>query len=563
MGKGKRQREDVASPSSAAPRCASGPPRLTSKAARNLLHGFDVDGDESMEFLTSLIASETAPRGAVDELYGTGLMAAAEDWDLMLWCAVAMNKQQQQQLRGDFCRGIGNDRLLQGNSNIHLFACLDGLLGGEPSRLPEGSPIVVKKEAQRNWKPRGSRTIKQNDPAQSPYWTDEPQPVAEPQPMAEPQPKRIKVEIKREFGKPDAAPDGSPNDTAPSEPPQEATKESDLNRNKPASPSKSPPPPPPPTTPSAKKRGTTSRHFCGSSPTLASAASARPVVGQQTVLLQGDSAPKQGITPRPPGGAVSGLPFPPLTAARFGLIQEEVAHDPFRLLVAVRLLVKTAGRAAIPVFRALSDRYPAGAADVAAADPDELLGMIRHLGLGTVRRRAILRLARAWLRDPPSRGVRYGVKNYPRRGDGADVRLGERFGPEYDEHDEGDGDGDDDGDGEAAASRGAGSAWEIGHMTQGPYALDSWRIFCRDELLGRAAGKEEEEKSCSSFQPEWMRVRPADKELRAYLRWMWMREGWDWDPETGEREVLAEELRRAVDEGRVGYDDLGRLRIVS
>merc|ERR1719214_443267 len=31
-------------------------------------------------------------------------------------------------------------------------------------------------------------------------------------------------------------------------------------------------------------------------------------------------------------------------------------------------------------------------------------------------------------------------------------------------------------------------AWEIGHMTQGKYALDSWRIFCRDVLLGRAQG---------------------------------------------------------------------------
>ena len=58
-----------------------------------------------------------------------------------------------------------------------------------------------------------------------------------------------------------------------------------------------------------------------------------------------------------------------------------------------------------------------------------------------------------------------------------------------------------------------------------------------------------------------MRVLPEDKELRACLRWMWMREGWEWDPVTGEREVLREELRKAVNEGRVGYDDNGGLRI--
>ena len=98
-------------------------------------------------------------------------------------------------------------------------------------------------------------------------------------------------------------------------------------------------------------------------------------------------------------------------------------------------------------------------------------------------------------------------------------------------------------------------------MTQGKYAIDSWRIFCRDAMLGRAedwngGGREPE------FQPEWMRVMPQDKELRAFLRWMWMREGWEWDPATGDRIVLSEELRSAVDEGRVEYDETGGLRIL-
>lgn len=40
----------------------------------------------------------------------------------------------------------------------------------------------------------------------------------------------------------------------------------------------------------------------------------------------------------------------------------------------------------------------------------------------------------------------------------------------------------------------------------GIYALDSWRIFC--------AGEE-----------EWRDVRPMDKELQAWMRWRWAREG--------------------------------------
>lgn len=41
-----------------------------------------------------------------------------------------------------------------------------------------------------------------------------------------------------------------------------------------------------------------------------------------------------------------------------------------------------------------------------------------------------------------------------------------------------------------------------------------------------------------------------------------MREGWEWDPITGEREPLREEMRKAVDEGRVGYDECGGLVIL-
>ncbi|EJT68932.1 hypothetical protein GGTG_13521 [Gaeumannomyces tritici R3-111a-1] len=115
-------------------------------------------------------------------------------------------------------------------------------------------------------------------------------------------------------------------------------------------------------------------------------------------------------------------------------------------------------------------------------------------------------------------------------------------------------------------ARALGTTWEIGHITPGAYALDCWRIFYRDRLLGRIGRErgatETAGHDCYEMQPEWMRMLPADKKLRGYLRWRWMRECWDWDAETGNRVVLEEPLRRAVDEGRVAYDAAGRPHIV-
>jgi hypothetical protein len=255
---------------------------------------------------------------------------------------------------------------------------------------------------------------------------------------------------------------------------------------------------------------------------------------------------------RPLAGTVSGLPVPSLSEDRFGLIQEDLAHDPFRLLVAVTFLIKTTAKAALPVFYHLMERFPTPEA-LAAADPaSEIIPMIRHLGLSSKRCTAVQKYARGWVARPPSRHARFGVKNYPRHGDGSQVRGGEEFGSEDEEKLE-----------VGYKRKALGSAWEIGHLTQGRYAIDSWRIFCRDEMLGRAddwtgRGSREE-----NFQPEWMRVLPEDKELRACLRWMWMKEGWAWDPVTGDREVLGHDLRLAVNEGRVGYDDLGDLIILT
>ncbi|KAK7398083.1 hypothetical protein QQX98_012550 [Neonectria punicea] len=247
-----------------------------------------------------------------------------------------------------------------------------------------------------------------------------------------------------------------------------------------------------------------------------------------------------------PPGTVATVPFAPLTSSRFGIIQEEFAHDPFWLLIAVTFLIKTNGKLAIPTFCKVKERFPSPEHVADPANAEELVGMIRHLGLSVVRVAFMQKYARGLLDDPPKAGVRYKVKNYDYRdvdplSRGPDSNEPSPLLPETDTEDR--------------------EAWEIGHLTKGKYAIDSWRIFCRDQLLGRAEdwngkGREPE------FQPEWMRVMPTDKELRAYLRWMWMREGWEWSPFTAERTVLREEMLRAVNEGRVEYDETGGLRII-
>ena len=267
-----------------------------------------------------------------------------------------------------------------------------------------------------------------------------------------------------------------------------------------------------------------------------------------------DSAKPKSPSKRPPRGTVSCVQFPPLTDLSFGLIQEKLSQEPFHLLIAVTFLIRTTGKAAIPVFNEVMTRFPTPAALANPDNVEELTGMIRHLGLSAVRVAAIRRYAIGWITNPPRPGIRFKVRNYERR----DMEVRDQDGEESLESDP-----------EldstcpvALASADDPEAWEIGHLTQGRYAIDSWRIFCRDRLLGRARDWNGKGRA-ADFQPEWMRVQPRDKELRACLRWMWMREGWEWDPVTGERTVLRGEMQRAVNEGRVEWNDAGELNMVS
>ncbi|KAK0659355.1 Methyl-CpG-binding domain protein 4 [Lasiodiplodia hormozganensis] len=222
---------------------------------------------------------------------------------------------------------------------------------------------------------------------------------------------------------------------------------------------------------------------------------------------------------RPPAGTVSSLPFPSTEAPRFGLIQEELAHEPFQLLIAVMFLNKTKGSKAIPIFREFIARYPSPD-ELAHANLLDITSMLRPLGLQNSRAKMLINFAKCWLIDPPRFGRRYRCVNYPYKGAQKDIKPGEVL---------------NDVDPRIAA-------YEVAHLPGcGPYALDSWRIFCRDALRGVALDWNGTGVGDEGFEPEWKKVKPGDKELKAFLKWMWLREGWAWDPKTGERALAKRE----------------------
>jgi methyl-CpG-binding domain protein 4 len=249
-------------------------------------------------------------------------------------------------------------------------------------------------------------------------------------------------------------------------------------------------------------------------------------------------SPSKTPKKRPVRGTVSCIPFPSLSAPHFGLIQEKLAYDPFRLLIAVTFLIRTHGKHAIPVFYQLMDKYPTPESLI-AANKDDIVRIIRHLGLQNQRATTYQMYAQIWLDNPPIEGKRYPVRGYPTKESGRDAKIDE-----------------------VLTDEDARNGWEIGHMTQGRYAVDSWRIFCRDILRELATGWNGEGSKEENFQPEWMRVLPEDKELRAYLRWMWLKEGFEWNPFTGEKEVASPELLKAAVDGMIAWDDAGGMRIL-
>ncbi|KAE8138824.1 hypothetical protein BDV38DRAFT_291868 [Aspergillus pseudotamarii] len=143
--------------------------------------------------------------------------------------------------------------------------------------------------------------------------------------------------------------------------------------------------------------------------------------------------------------------------------------------------------------------------------------------------------ADTWMCRPPKKGERYRKLHYPYKLDGRDIRPRECI---------------DDADPRVA--------WEAAHLPGvGAYSLDSWRIFCRDELRGLAKDWKGSGAAKADFVPEWKSVLPHDKELRAYLTWMWLKEGWVWDCQTGHRTRASEKIMRAAHRGGVAVEENG------
>ncbi|MCJ1322736.1 hypothetical protein MMC15_008086 [Xylographa vitiligo] len=259
--------------------------------------------------------------------------------------------------------------------------------------------------------------------------------------------------------------------------------------------------------------------------------------GNRTVssLRRKNTSKASRFFPKAPVKKFSCIPFPALNATSFGLVQERLCHEPFRLLVAVMFLNKTRGKVALPVCYDIFARYPSPE-DLANANFEELSGMIHELGLQNQRAERMIKLAQTWVLKPPKTGLRYRMLNYPGKEDGKDIPKGS----------------------DAIGDEDSRTAWEIAHLPgTGAYAMDSWRIFCRDELRGIPTGLQEElnaESIALEMQQEWTRVLPLDKELRAYLRWRWLRLGWTWDPVTGERTKLDEATSREVENGGVSFE---------
>ncbi|EPQ56775.1 DNA glycosylase [Gloeophyllum trabeum ATCC 11539] len=191
------------------------------------------------------------------------------------------------------------------------------------------------------------------------------------------------------------------------------------------------------------------------------------------------------------------------------LIQEHLSGDPWTLLIATTFLNKTAGKYAIPIFWEVLKKWPTPEA-LSAANESELVELITPLGLQRQRAKRIIKLSNAYLKDPPLPGVLHRSKVA-----GAST---------------------------AACSGASEDSWSlpatrypptpISHLPgAGPYALDSYRIFCaRDD--------------------EWKSVRPSDKELIKYLKWKWAVTSFDlWEPESGVlRKIALEEMQALIAE---------------
>lgn len=226
---------------------------------------------------------------------------------------------------------------------------------------------------------------------------------------------------------------------------------------------------------------------------------ATKVVAKDIASLKRDGRDGRRAKQQPAQKAVRRAPFP--DAVRFGLVQESLQHNLYHLIVQAILWNQTRGKMARPVLNDILRIYPTPDALAAAAESD-LCGLLYPIGLYQQRARRLIALGQAWQCCPPQPDQLFVAR----------AREYER-GPHPDT-----------------------PGWEIAHLPGvGPYALDSFRIFHRDQLRGVSSGWDVARQASDTFEAEWQRVVPLDKDLRVFLQWAWRRKGYEWDPVTGNK----------------------------
>ena len=192
----------------------------------------------------------------------------------------------------------------------------------------------------------------------------------------------------------------------------------------------------------------------------------------------------------------------PISNERFGLIQEQYKDSLYALVIQAILWNQTTGRTAKPVLASLLSTYPTPI-ELASASLADLTELLYPIGLYNQRAKRLIKLAQIWVETPPCKERRYVRRDYPKKGDGREAKVGEVLNEDDDRE-----------------------GWEIAHLPGvGPYALDSYRIFYRDTLR--------EVKGKDGVEPEWKRVTADDKDLKPYLVWRWERNGFIYDAERG------------------------------
>jgi len=107
--------------------------------------------------------------------------------------------------------------------------------------------------------------------------------------------------------------------------------------------------------------------------------------------------------------------FRPTSPNEFGLIQEKLRDEPWKMLVAVIFLNKTTAKMAIPLLAQLFERWPTPEV-LSEANVEELTKFLYPIGLYNVRAKRLIDFSTQWIRDPPQRdvlNVRKGLKEYP------------------------------------------------------------------------------------------------------------------------------------------------------